>query len=53
MKQDSDYTRLVDKYGVRRTNANFWQVSDELHSQYHRQQPDIAGWLDYNRYDNK
>ncbi|BFM09727.1 fatty acid cis/trans isomerase [Halioxenophilus aromaticivorans] len=53
MEKDSDYTQLVDKYGVRRTNADFWQVSDDLHNQYHRQQPDIAGWLDYNRYDNK
>ena len=53
MKTTTDYVNLLDKYGIRRTNSNFWQISDWVHEQYRRQQPDIAGWLDYNRYDNQ
>jgi len=53
MTSEEDYSALLDNYGIRRTQPEFWPVSDAIHTQYRKQQPDIAGWLDYNRYDNR
>ncbi len=48
-----DYARLLDNYGIRRTNKDFWWYSDQIHAQYVQQQPEQAGWMDYNRYENR
>ncbi|WP_317932898.1 fatty acid cis/trans isomerase [Halioxenophilus sp. WMMB6] len=48
-----DYAHLLDHYGVRRTNPDFWAFSDELHQLYRAGQPASAGWLDYNRFENR
>jgi len=53
LKSDSDYRRLKDRFGLRRTHAQFWQFSDRLH-QYHRATSGIEfGLLDYNRLENR
>lgn len=53
LASESDYSELVSRFGVRRTHPNFWHVSDLIHTTYRQQQPEIFGWLDYNRYDNR
>ena len=47
------YSALLDKYGVRRTDKNFWQFSDKLNQNFRQHHPISAGWLDYNRLENR
>lgn len=53
VSKDEDYRALLDRFAVRRTDKRFWAFSDAIHQQYHRQQPLDAGWLDYNRFENR
>ena len=53
LRSESDYELLRDKYGVRRTNPNFWAFSDELLRYYRTSEPKEAGILDYNRMENR
>ena len=49
----SKFTSLIERYVVRRSNPNFWEVSDKLH-QLHRENSAIDyGLLDYNRLENR
>jgi hypothetical protein len=50
---EEDYSQLLDKYGVRRTNPNFWQQGDAFHSAYKARAPVEYGLFDYNRLDNR
>ncbi|WP_256856619.1 fatty acid cis/trans isomerase [Variovorax sp. KK3] len=50
---EADYTRLVERWGVRRADPAFWAVSDAVHERYTRDQPLQAGILDYNRLENR
>ncbi len=53
IENDMDYEKFVSLYGVRRTRADFWQISDWFY-QYHRKaHPLKAGYFDLNRYANK
>jgi hypothetical protein len=49
----ADYAALLDAYGVRRTDPGFWRQSDAVHADYRRQQPLLAGWLDYSLLENR
>ena len=53
LQSEEDYSRLVDAYGIRRTNAEFWANSDTFHLAYRRQYPLESGVLDYNRLENR
>jgi len=53
LKSESDYQVLMDQYGVRRTDKNFWPFSDAHHQRYRLEQPIDAGLLDYNRLENR
>ena len=53
IKEDKDYVVLLDKYGVRRSDPNFWAFSDKLHKWYENDQPIESGLLDYNRFENR
>jgi hypothetical protein len=53
MKTTEDYTRLADRYAVRRTDPQFWAFSDALHEDYRKREPVTAGMLDYNRLENR
>jgi len=44
---------LITRYGVRRSNPNFWSVSDHLHQLYRQQDPIKYGLFDYNRLINR
>lgn len=50
---NDDYFNFKSKYGVRRTDKNFWQYSDKLHQWYLTHQPEEYGLLDYNRLENR
>ncbi len=53
LETPNDYSALLDEYGIRRTHANFWQYSDELHSFLYQEDPIEYGVLDYNRLENR
>lgn len=53
VKTNGDYERLLDKYGIRRTNSSFWSFSDALMKQYKHNYPIESGILDYNRIQNR
>ncbi|MFS1438409.1 fatty acid cis/trans isomerase [Shewanella sp. 10N.286.48.A6] len=53
VKTNADYKRLLDNYGVRRTDPAFWAFSDTLMTQYKKNHPIDAGILDYNRIQNR
>ena len=45
-----EYTRFIAKYGIRRTNSNFWSYSDWINQEYLKGERLRAGVLDLNRY---
>jgi len=47
-----DYQLFIAKYGIRRTNDQFWKHSDWFQQQYAEQEPVEGGVLDLNRYSN-
>lgn len=53
LQSEQDYQQLLDRYGVRRTHPEFWAFSDRLHQLQASQQPERAGILDYNRFENR
>ncbi|MEE4660258.1 MAG: fatty acid cis/trans isomerase, partial [Halieaceae bacterium] len=53
LADERDYTRLVDRWGVRRTDPSFWRVSDGLVETYRETHPVEAGLFDLNRYQNR
>ena len=53
LRSEADYSALLDRFGVRRTDARFWSVSDQIRADYRRAEPLTAGVLDYSRYDNR
>ena len=54
MRSEEDYSNLVTRYGVRRTNAeSFWPLSDRLNTYYQKNNPLEAGIFDLNRYENR
>jgi hypothetical protein len=53
LQSEDDYSRLLDTYGIRRTNPEFWSNSDTFHSAYQQLSPLEYGILDYNRIENR
>lgn len=53
LASERDYTRFMDAYGLRRSSPAFWALSDYVNGEYRRQAPVEAGWLDYNRLENR
>ena len=47
-----NYQKFIARYGVRRTNPDFWEQSDWFHDQYRAQKPLEYGTFDLNRYGN-
>ena len=48
-----DYERFTARFGIRRTNPAFWKAADWFNAQALREQPERAGILDLNRYQNR
>lgn len=53
LRNEDDYRRLLDTYGVRRSDPRIWEVSDELHNKYYAMEPLTSGILDFNRLENR
>ncbi|MDC8445226.1 MAG: fatty acid cis/trans isomerase [Nitrosomonas sp.] len=53
LKNEDDYSRLMYRYGIRRSNNNFWQHSDRLHEAFRHYDPVEYGILDYSRIENR
>ena len=52
LPDEAGLLRLVERFGVRRTDPRFWQVSDAIHAAWRRQAPGEAAVLDYSRLDD-
>jgi hypothetical protein len=50
LKSAADYERLVDRFGVRRSNETFWSVFDEINGAHLAADPVRSGTLDLTRY---
>jgi hypothetical protein len=50
LKSASDYERLVDSFGVRRSNKDFWSIYDAINSTRLANDPVRSGVLDLTRY---
>ncbi|RQW62723.1 fatty acid cis/trans isomerase [Vibrio viridaestus] len=53
LKSEEDYIHLLDLYGVRRTDSQFWSFSDRVNKWYRENDPVEYGLLDYNRFENR
>ena len=53
MQTADDYEILVDVYGVRRTDKDFWAFSDKIHQLLLAENPIEYGRLDYGRLENR
>lgn len=53
LKNEDNYRALLSRFGVRRSDPDFWQHSDELHSLYQKTAPIEAALFDYNRLENR
>jgi hypothetical protein len=53
LRNEEDYSALLDRFGVRRTDPRFWALSDQLLDKYRDVEPLTSGVLDYSRYDNR
>ena len=53
LRNEGDYAALLDRFGIRRTDARFWEVSDQVLADYQNAELISHGVLDYNRYENR
>lgn len=47
------YQQFLDKFATRRSNPDFWTVSDKIHKQHQQDDPIAYGLFDYNRLENR
>ncbi|MCG8394638.1 MAG: fatty acid cis/trans isomerase [Pseudomonadales bacterium] len=52
VEDEGDFTRVVDRFGVRRTHPNFWTWFHDLTRYLETYEPTEAAILDMNRYEN-
>ena len=50
IKSTADYERLVDRFGIRRSNERFWSVFDTINKTYLADNPVRSGTPDLTRY---
>ena len=53
LRSEADYSALLDRFGIRRTDERFWDVSDRVLADYENSEPVTHGVLDYSRYENR
>jgi hypothetical protein len=53
LETEADYAAVLDSYGIRRTNRDFWSHSDAFHAGYKKLSPLRYGVLDYGRFENR
>jgi len=52
LDKQQDFDALIKRYGIRRTNPQFWQTADWFQAQYKLQRPLYSGLYDLSRYSN-
>jgi len=52
IRSHNDYERFVDRYGVRRTDPEFWAMADWFQDEYRQNKPVLSGLFDLNRIHN-
>jgi hypothetical protein len=52
LRSDADLARFVERHGIRRTSARWWETVDWLHAEHRRRSPREAGIYDLDRYEN-
>jgi len=52
LNSQADYVNFAERFAVRRTSPNFWNISDAIFSDYQKSKPTEAGLFDLNRYEN-
>lgn len=53
LRSEADYSALLDRFGVRRTDERFWKVSDQVLADYRAAEAISSGVLGYGRYENR
>jgi hypothetical protein len=53
LRSEADYSTLLDRFGIRRTDPRFWAVSDQVSADYRNAELISHGVLDYSRYENR
>lgn len=53
LNSEHDYSNLLDRFGVRRTDKAFWPHSDTVHESLRSDNLTEYGLLDYNRLENR
>jgi fatty acid cis/trans isomerase CTI len=53
LRNEADYSALLDRFGIRRTDGRFWAVSDQVSADYRNSEALSHGVLDYSRYENR
>jgi hypothetical protein len=53
LRSEADYSALLDRFGIRRTDERFWAVSDQVLTDYQNSEVISHGVLDYSRYENR
>jgi hypothetical protein len=52
IRTDADVDRVVTRFGVRRTSADFWATVDEIQAEYRAADPTQASLFDLDRFKN-
>jgi len=53
LRNDGDYSKLVDRFGLRRTQPDFWIRSDWFQQAYRDLEPISGSLFDFSRVDNR
>jgi hypothetical protein len=53
LNSEKDYQALLSRFGVRRSDPDFWKHSDAIQAAYQNASPIEAGLFDYNRLENR
>ncbi len=53
IRSREDYKKFIDRYGVRRTNPEFWKLADWFQDEHARNKSVLSGLFDLNRYQNR
>ena len=53
LSSEEDYQALLNRFGIRRSDPDFWKHSDAIQATYRNASPIEAGLFDYNRLENR
>ena len=53
LSSEKDYQALLSRFGIRRSDPDFWKHSDAIQATYQNESPIEVGLFDYNRLENR